>query len=214
MLFPILRKIILELLICVTFLQVSGQYAKGEFFGHMVLAANFCQIDGDQASGYNKFGFTLGYMVGQGLGKASHGGWAYTTGAGFSVRGSRRPFDPENPGLQSFHFVYQMIDIPIFINRYYKQLSFGLGMRTTYLLKAEDRDNFVLHLNDDMRKVGILGCFNVDYQFSDEWRAFAEAQYSLNSIRKANNTTNVFYPTGVYHNVISIGTKWQVSGSN
>ncbi|MBS3913519.1 MAG: outer membrane beta-barrel protein [Bacteroidetes bacterium] len=195
------------------FSSAFSQHTKGEFFGYLVTAANFCQIDGDAASGYNKFGFTAGYMVGQGLGAMKKGDIAYETGAAFSIRGSRRPFDPENPGNASFHLIYQMVDIPVFIHWYLDKFSVSAGMRTTYLIKAEDRDSYILNLQKDMRKVNILGCVGGDYQLADDWRIFLEMQYSINSIRIANNNTNIFYNTGVFHNVISLGTKWQITGN-
>jgi hypothetical protein len=139
-------KFIYSILFLCASAECEAQYTKGGFFGTLQIHANFCQIDGDGASGYNKFGFSAGYMVGQGLGDAKNGAWAYITGAAFSIRGSRRPFDPENPGMQSFHFVYQMIDIPVMLARYYNKFTFGAGLRTTYLVKAEDKDGFVPNL--------------------------------------------------------------------
>jgi hypothetical protein len=63
-----------------------------------------------------------------------------------------------------------------------------------------------------MRVINILGCAFVDYQLTDDIRAGAEAQYSLNSIRVSNNNQSLFFPTGVYHNVISMGLKFQITG--
>ena len=182
-----------------------AQYNKQQFYSSFHLGANFCQIDGDGASGFNKFGFSAGYLVGQGLGEAAHGGWSYLTGAEISVRGSRRAFDALNPGAQSFHFVYQMIDIPIYLVRYYEKWTFGGGIKTTYLLKAEDKDNFVLNLQVDMRQINVLGGLFLEYMFANNKRAVLESQYSINSIR--NSGSNVLFPTGVYHNVISVGVR-------
>lgn len=193
------------------FSECNAQYTKQQFYSSFHLGANFCQIDGDGASGFNKFGFSAGYLVGQGLGEAAHGGWSYLTGAGFSVRGSRRAFDPLNPGAQSFHLVYQMIDIPVYLVRYYEKWSLGGGLRTTYLLRAEDKDNFVLNLQSDMRQINVLGGLFLEYMFANNKRVVLESQYSLNSIR--NSGSNLLFPTGVYHNVISFGLRLGV-GNN
>lgn len=189
--------------------QLSAQYKKGEFFGNFDIAVNFCQIDGDGASGFNKFGLTAGYTVGQVLKEAENGHWAYLGGAAFSVRGSRRPFDTENPSAQSFHFVYQMIDIPLFLSRSYGKFSAGAGVRTTYLISAEDRDNFVLSLQSSMRTVNMLGCAFGDYEIKPGLRALLEFQYSINSMRAGDTRSAILFPTGVYHNVISMGIRYQ-----
>lgn len=188
----------------------TAQYEKGKFYGSAKIAANFCQIDGDGASGYNKIGMELGYMVGQGFGPAKNkgkGGWSYVTGASFVIRGSRRPFDPLNPGMQSFHFIYQMIDIPFFLVRHIDKFGIGAGIRTSYLLKAEDKEQFVLNLQQDMRKVNVLGALFVDYPINRSVRVVLEGQYSVNSIRNTVLNSNVIFRTGVYHNVISLGFK-------
>lgn len=194
-------------------IHIAGaQERKGDFFGYLGVRANFCQIDGDQASGYNKFGFSAGYTVGQVLKEAREGYWSYLGGIEFSIRGSRRAFNPDNPGDQSFHFVYQMVDIPLLISRNYKNYSVSAGLRTTYLLSAKDNDNFVLDLGASMRDVNMLGCVGGSYQLNETWSAVLEIQYSINSIRNNDARSNLLFPTGVYHNVISIGTRLQISG--
>lgn len=192
--------------------MVKAQDQKGDFFGFLGVRANFCQIDGDQASGYNKFGFSAGYTVGQVLKEAREGYWAYLGGIEFSIRGSRRAFNPDNPGDQSFHFVYQMVDIPLMISRTYKKYSAAMGLRTTYLLSAKDNDNFVLNLESSMREVNMLGCVSGTYQLNETWSAVLEMQYSINSIRNNEPGSHLLFPTGVYHNVISLGTRIQISG--
>lgn len=194
-------------------LPLLGQFEKGQFYGSARIAANFCQIDGDGASGFNKFGMEVGYHVGQGLGAAKMGGWSYMTGASFAVRGSRRAFDPQNPALQSFHFVYQMIDLPIILVRHYQKFEIGLGVRSSYLLKAEDKEGYVLNLQQDMKKINVLGVFMLSYPLTKNLRAVAESQYSLNSIRSASSTINPLFRTGVYHNVISVGLKFGLSSN-
>lgn len=191
---------------------VSAQQRKGEFFGYMSAAANFCQIDGDGASGYTKFGFSAGYTVGQGLKEVKNGSWAYLSGVAFSVRGSRRAFNPDNPGDQSFHYVYQMIDVPVFISRYISMFSVGGGLRTTYLLSAKDLDNFTPDLQSNMRQVNMIACAFFDYQSNEKLRYVVEFQYSANSIRTGSSRAGFLFPTGIFHNVISAGIRYNPAG--
>lgn len=195
------------------FPTLSAQFDKGQFYGGLRLGANFCQIDGDNASGYNKFGMGVGYLVGQGLGAASGGGWSYLSGAEFSVRGSRRPFDPENPGNGAFHMIMQSIDIPIYIVRYYHKFSFGLGFRTSYLLQATEKEGVILNLDTDLRKVNVLGAAFAEYKTGNLGRFFIESQYSINSIRSIGASNSIFYSTGAYYNVIYCGFRFDL-GNN
>jgi hypothetical protein len=73
------------------FPTLSAQFDKGQFYGGLRLGANFCQIDGDNASGYNKFGMGVGYLVGQGLGAASGGGWSTSVGLSFLFAAAEGP---------------------------------------------------------------------------------------------------------------------------
>ena len=189
---------------------LNGQVPKGQFYSIMHAMANFCQVDGDQASGYNKFGYSLGFQVGQGIGN----GWVYETGFSYSVRGSRRPIDPDNPALQSFNLDYRMIDIPVKLMKYYKKFTLGGGIITTYTLRAKDLDNYILNVQNDTKKVNMLGFLSACYNVGSNTRLNLEYQYSINSIRISNNSGNPFFPTGVYHNVISLGVDYLLSGNS
>jgi hypothetical protein len=128
--------------------QVCAQDEKGAFSSAMQLSLNACQIDGDGASGYNKFGYTLGTVIAQNLGK----GWQYETGIAFSERGARYPFNPDVPGRPAFHYRYQTVDLPLFFNKNLdsKWLA-GLGVRTTYLIKARETEGINLQVVDNSR---------------------------------------------------------------
>lgn len=178
--------------------------SKGRFFSFTHLALNFCQIDGDHASGYNKTGYSAGYMVGQSLGS----GLVYETGIGYSIRGSRRPFNPDDPGSASFNLEYSMLDIPVYLMKYQGNYAFGGGLITTLTLSAKDKDQYILHLDTDTKKVNMLGCAQLGYFFNKNIRALLQYQYSLNSLRISNNSNNPFFRTGVYHNVISLGINY------
>lgn len=189
---------------------VRGQQERGQFFYRLQASANFCQIDGDEASGFNKFGYTIGTWIGQQLGH----GWTYETGFAFSNRGSRRAFNPDNPGALAIHYNFSMIDIPVFlVKKYRDEWSFGPGLRTTWLLNASDRENNYLNLRDDMRSSGLLGCLMATWHPNPKSAIRLEYQYSLASIRKPvqQNPFNPLLPTGVYHNVISLGMVYSFS---
>jgi hypothetical protein len=190
--------------------QLKGQAKKGEFSYAVQPAVNFCQIDGDGDGGFRKFGYSLGVWIGRGMGK----NWNSETGFAFSTRGSRRAFDPENPGNAQFNYHYSMIDIPFFMVKYAGSFHFGPGIRTTFLLSAEDKEGFYNDLKSDMRGTGLLGCVMLGYKWKQKSLFRLEYQYSLQSIRKGNTAGNLFFPTGVYHHVVSLGYCLQFSSAN
>lgn len=204
-----LKKYILSVAVFQFVLFAHAQVPKGQFFSFIRGAANFCQVDGDQASGFNKFGYSLGFHIGQGLG----GSWVYETGIAFSVRGSRRPPDPDNPGIAPFNLDYKMIDVPVSLLYYLGKFTVGGGLRTTYTFKAQDKENYILHLDNDTKKWNMLGCAQASWNYSPKMRFTLEYQYSINSIRISNNSNNPFFPTGVYHNVISVGIDYVLSSN-
>jgi len=187
----------------------AADVPKGAFFSFAHVSANFCQIDGDQASGFNKFGYSFGFQVGQGIGK----GWVYETGIAYSIRGARRPLDLDKPGLETFNLDYRMLDIPIKLMKYMNKYSLGAGLITTYTLNATDLDNYILNLKNDTKTVNMLGVINAAYNVSPKIRITADYQYSLNSIRISNNSNNPFFRTGVYHNLVSVGIDYIISSN-
>jgi opacity protein-like surface antigen len=202
-------RLVLFLSISFPILNCGAQFQKAQFYSRTTLGINFCQIDGDQASGFNKIGYSVGFMIGQGLGK----NWSYEGGFAYSTRGSRRAFDPDNASIGSFNYSFTMVDIPVYLLKYSPKWNAGVGLRTTYLISAKDKDQMVLNLQDNMRTVGMLGCVTAGYKIADRIFLQAEYMYSLKSIRNSNNG-NVFFRNGVFHNNIQIGIKYALSNEN
>jgi hypothetical protein len=191
-------------------LQSKAQDSKGAFSSAMHAAVNVCQIDGDGTSGFNKFGYTLGSVIAQNLGK----GWQYETGIAFSERGSRYPFNPDLPGKPSFHYRYQTIDLPLFLNKTIdSRWLAGVGIRTTYLLRARETEGIHLHVEEDSRKTGVLMCFKLHYKTGESLSYRLEYQYGLVSVATAS-AGSLFFPTGAYHNCISAGIHYTLSSKS
>lgn len=187
--------------------RVDAQEGKGAFSSALHAALNVCQIDGDGASGFNKFGYTLGTTIAQNLGN----GWQYETGVAFSERGSRYSLNPDLPGKSAFHYRYQMLDIPLFVNKNLdSRWLAGAGVRTTYLIKGQETEGIHLHVQEDSRKTGMLICAKVQYRSSKSLSYRLEYQYGLVSVSNAS-AGSLFFPTGAYHNVIAAGIQYSVS---
>lgn len=191
-------------------LQSSAQDSKGAFSSALHMALNACQIDGDGASGYNKFGYTVGTVIAQNLGKK----WQYETGIAFSERGSRYPFNPDLPGKPTFHYRYQTIDLPLFLNKTLdSRWVAGAGFRTTYLIRVRETEGMHLQVEQDSRKTGMLICAKVVYKSSESLLYRLEYQYGLVSVATAS-AGSLFFPTGAYHNCISAGIQYNLSSKS
>ena len=187
--------------------QVVAQNGKGAFSSALHVALNACQIDGDGASGYNKFGYTLGTVIAQNLGK----NWQYETGIAFSERGARYPFNPDIPDKPSFHYRYQTIDLPVFLNKTINsRWVAGAGVRITYLIRAQEAEGIHLHVMQDSRKTGMLASVKLQYNRSKSLSYRLEYQYGLFSI-STNAAGSLFFPIGAYHNCISAGIQYNIS---
>lgn len=187
----------------------QGQLKKGEFGSHVLLAFNFCQIDGDRASGYYKLGYSAGYLIAQGLGK----GWEYETGLLYTDRGSRRPFDPDDPSLPPMHLDYQMLDIMLYLGKELDKFKILGGLRTGYMIKARDKENYIQDLQGMSNKVQMLAGLGLTYGFSARMSLRLEGLYSINSIFRNTGNPNPLIKNGSYHNNISMGLSIRLSSN-
>ena len=187
----------------------KAQLAKGEFASRTLLALNFCQIDGDQASGYNKFGYSAGYLISQGIGQ----GWEYQTGLLYTDRGSRRAFNPDDPSMPPMHLDYQMLDIMLYLGKDLGNFKALGGLRTGYMFKAKDKEGYIQDLQGISNKVQMLAGLGAGYEFADRMALRLEGLYSINSIFRKTGNPNPFVNNGSYHNNISLGLSIRLSGN-
>lgn len=177
----------------------SQETTNQGFKGAVAVSALFCQVDGDQASGYNKFGFSAGYLINYYFKKKFH----YETGLLFTNRGSQRALNPDDPGIIPMHLSYNYVDIPISVAFPIKKLELSVGIRTLYLISAKDRQGYIIDLESNTRKIGMLGCIELRKKIGERNKITVGGMYSAFSIRNGNGT--IFRNSGVFHNNLSIG---------
>ena len=69
------------------------------------------QVDGDNAQGFNKIGFTGGGFVRANLSERL----AVRMEMGYAGKGSRRPSDPDNGDFSSWGYTFHYVDVPILV---------------------------------------------------------------------------------------------------
>lgn len=180
---------------------------SNSFYGRPLIGLLASQIDGDQASGYNKFGYQVGMATGFRLGKFSKMD-ALEMQFCLVERGSRRAFDPLTM-VNAFHIKarqmeFQLGGIKNFDAGSLGDLEFLGGIRFTRLLKIEEMEGYNPGIANDFAKNGVLMQVAVGRKFSNHIELRLNWDYSLISALSQKTMNNPFYPTGVYHNGLGL----------
>jgi hypothetical protein len=182
----------------------NSKAAEGEpmgFYGRPMLGVLMSQIDGDQASGYNKLGFQVGMSTGfRWQGKGIN---ALEMQMALAERGSRRPFNAETM-VNEFHIRCRQIELQLNAIR---PLSVGglgavdlvAGLRAFRVLDVRETQGYNPGIANDFRKNGLMIHLGVGRTIDEHWHMRVGLDYSVNSLVKGG-AQSIFYPTGVYHN--------------
>jgi hypothetical protein len=189
---------------------LNGQVSKekpNSFYGKPLIGLLACQIDGDQASGYNKFGYQVGMATGFRLGKFSKLD-ALEMQFCLVERGSRRAFDPLTMvnafNIKARQIEFQIGGIKDVDAGRFGELEILFGMRLTQLLKIEEIEGYNPGIADDFAKNGLLLQMAVGKKITSKVELRCNWDYSLISALSQKAVYHPFYPTGVYHNGLGV----------
>jgi hypothetical protein len=189
-----IRNYILWGVLCFATCELVAQ--SNDFNAGIYTAVKFCQIDGDQESGFNKVGYAVGLEIWRPLKKDLD----WMTGVMLAERGSRSYNDPDAPNPFPFHYRIRQVEVPLYIKARTKLEGLRLlaGVRAGYLFAANDRLGAYSALRSDLRTASWIGGFGAEYQTGPAILRL-EFQYGLNSMRKPVSSP-FFLRSGVYHN--------------
>ena len=208
-----LRKLLLLFAVGAMFVKVvaipvtpltNSKAADGEpmgFYGRPMLGILMSQIDGDQASGYNKLGFQVGMSTGfRWQGKGIN---ALEMQMALAERGSRRAFDAETM-VNEFHIRCRQIELQLNAIRPFSVGGLGAvdlvaGLRAFRVLDVRETQGYNPGIANDFRKNGLMIHLGVGRTIDEHWHMRVGLDYSVNSLVKGG-AQSIFYPTGVYHN--------------
>ena len=207
------RKAGIRLIGTLTFFAASSLQGQGgqekihSFYGRPMMGILASQIDGDQASGYNKFGYQVGMATGYRLSENKKLD-AIEMQFCMVQRGSRRAFDPltmEN----AFHIKARQIELQVAGIRKVSAGRLGEidllgGIRFTRLLKIEESEGYNPGIASDFAQNGLILQFAVGSQVSQSLDLRLNWDYSIMSALSQSTSYNLFYPTGVYHNGVGL----------
>jgi len=202
--------------ICLAFFLLMGSlytaHAQQRFNAGIRLGANFCQIDGDQMSGYNMGGLVAGVFVSYPFNSRWEGQFEML----FSQKGSQRVIDSiPQPGLWDLLRI-NYLEVPLMVNckltpRF--KLSGGLGLGYMISNHFEGMSNYIRDNVDFITKLEFNGTLGAQYYISPRFSIFGRFTYSLLGINKPqsgipgyiSSTAFYFYDSGMANNVISFG---------
>jgi len=207
------RKAGIRLIGTLTFFAASslqgqgGQEKAHSFYGRPIMGILASQIDGDQASGYNKFGYQVGMATGYRLSENKKLD-AIEMQFCMVQRGSRRAFDPLTM-VNAFHIKARQIELQVAGIRKVSagrlgQIDLLGGIRFTRLLKIEESEGYNPGIASDFAQNGLILQFAVGSQVSQSLDLRLNWDYSIMSALSQSTSYNLFYPTGVYHNGVGL----------
>jgi hypothetical protein len=207
------RKAGIRLIGTLTFFAVSSLQGQGEqgkvhsFYGRPMMGILASQIDGDQASGYNKFGYQVGMATGYMLSENKKLD-AIEMQFCMVQRGSRRSFDPLTM-VNAFHIKARQIELQVAGIRKVSAGRLGDidllgGIRFTRLLKIEESEGYNPGIASDFAQNGLILQFAVGSRVSQLLDLRLNWDYSVMSALSQSASYNLFYPTGVYHNGVGL----------
>ena len=186
---------------------LQGQVSKeklNSFYGRPMIGVLASQIDGDQASGYNKFGYQLGMATGFRLSEERKLD-ALEMQFCLVERGSRRAFDPLTM-VNAFHIKAQQLELQLAGVKNVKAGRLGNldligGLRFTRLLKIEEPEGYNPGIANDYARNGVILQFAAGYRASERMDLRLNWDYSAITLLSNPAIFNPFYANGaVYHN--------------
>ena len=207
------RKAGIRLIGTLTFFAASSLQGQGgqekihSFYGRPMMGILASQIDGDQASGYNKFGYQVGMATGYRLSENKKLD-AIEMQFCMVQRGSRRAFDPLTM-VNAFHIKARQIELQVAGIRKVSAGRLGEidllgGIRFSRLLKIEESEGYNPGIASDFAQNGLILQFAVGSQVSQSLDLRLNWDYSIMSALSQSTSYNLFYPTGVYHNGVGL----------
>lgn len=199
-----------SLFIVTAVISINAQVNDNIFTFKPVVGINACQIHGDDASGFHKFGVNGGIMVNSRLTKKL----SIDLGFVFTQKGARKNQDPKNNNYTFYRVNLNYIELPLLLNYYVNPNYFiTMGPSLAYLVNySEDTErgnwNGVYPFNKF--EYGIN--FGLGRKLKKSWLVEVRSSNSFLPIRSYGVIANqVFFPNalarffnkGLYNNILS-----------
>ncbi|MDI9319851.1 MAG: porin family protein [Phycisphaerales bacterium] len=180
------------------------------FFGGFVIGMNPTQVDGDNFSGYHKFGLNTGLI--------SFVKMSPTVVASlellFSQKGAKNVEMYHAPAVGSVPIIYtaklNYVEIPVMLHyQAQERIQLGLGVSYARLISdKEEMDSYTSSGSSNLQNTFRQSDFNyligIKYQLYHNFFAAARYQYSIFSIRDADKIPIQFGTTAQFNNLFAL----------
>lgn len=182
-----------------------------------MIGINACQIHGDNASGYRKFGVNGGIGLNSRFNDMSSFEFAFL----FTQKGARKNQNPDKGDYTFYRVNLNYLEIPVYYQRYVNSKYFiTLGGYAAYLLSySEDTEignwNGVYPFNNFDFGVNVGLGRNIDEKITIEVRSGNSFVPARNYGIRANqvffpNPVARFFNQGLYNNILSIFVVYKI----
>ena len=176
------------------------------FFGGIALGINASQIDGDYFSGFHKAGLNAGFLTYVKLKKNMLASIELL----YSQKGARNVTVQDLPATGSTPITYyaklNYAEVPLMFN-YVINDRFVAGAGVSYSRLFSDKEYLDYQINDvenTFVKQDLNYLFSLAYQLSGNLFARARYQYSIVTIREAQNIHLIFGTPAQFNNLVAL----------
>lgn len=166
------------------------------------------QLDGDHHAGYDKVGYTFGGFVKTKIDEK----WGAQLEIKFIQKGSKGA-DSIGGTFNYYRSQLNYIELPVFINRTYKEKFFGeVGLGVAYLISAyEDKDAYgYVEAYPVFNKFELSATAGFGYKFSDNLFVSLRFSYSILPVRDVYPGYYRYIERGQYNNVLSLALYYKI----
>jgi len=184
-------------------LPVSSQTFKGG------LMAGFTgsQMDGDNLSGYNKFGFTGGVFASTNFNDS----WGMQTELKFIMKGAAKPVTNIDPTIYKMTLFYYELPVVVTLKTAQK-VKLESGLAFAYLSRANlNNVDGIQNLTSQFRKTDISLIFGVYYILNEKISANLKYSYSLKRVSTSIIGNMTIWGTyGLYNNLFDLSLYYTI----
>jgi hypothetical protein len=190
-------------------IQSFGQSSEGRLFDvYGSAGVSSSQVSGDQLSGFNQIGLSLG--IGTEL--QTNDTWKPRFEILFTQMGSRKNARPDENDFDSYLLRLNYVQLPISMSYVSGSTGFELGLAPAYLLsfKEEDENGTVIGLGREFKDYDLSGLIGIRYVFAENWELSTRLVQSITPIRDHTGSSTFRLNQGQYNTAIQFILRFHV----
>lgn len=196
-----MNRLLLPLLFILPSFFMSAQ--DQSFQGGLVGGALVSQVSGDGLGGFDKLGFQMGAYVHIPFSKK----WAGKIELGYVAKGSQRPGNPDNPGMDTWGYRFNYIEVPLLLERKFRKFNVQFGPSVGVLVSSSyvfNKEKFEIPAPEpSSTDISFVG--GVAYPLGDQFTATLRYSQSLVPVRDFVDVgVNPVFDGGMYNSALHL----------